>query len=217
VRARFTAGWTRLGRRDRRAVLVGAVILAAAFGARAGVQPYLRTLSNARARVERERDLLHREHELLAEVKHYPAWIPTAERSLLDEAPRLFAGPELATASATLVNYVSTRAIRHRVFVQQSASRSPTSVASGVVRLQVDLRAVGDLEGILSLLQDLEAGGKLLTVDNLTIAQAEQVGNGSSSRDEEVLVVSATISGYALGDADTTQDTLAVTAQGAMQ
>jgi hypothetical protein len=187
------------------------------LGARAGVQPYLRTLSDARARVERERDLLHRERELLAEVKHYPAWIPTAERSLLDEAPRLFAGPELATASATLVNYVSTRAISHRVFVQQSATRAPTQAASGVVRLQVDLRAVGDLEGILSLLRDLEAGAKLLTVDSLTIAHAERVGNETSSRDEEVLVVSATISGYALGDPDTTQDTLAVTAQGAMR
>jgi hypothetical protein len=166
--------------------------------------PYFHSLSEMRERVERERDLLQREQRMLAGMKSYPKRIPRAEAALLHEAPRLFAGPDLATASASLVNYVSTRAISHRVFVQQSASRTPESAAVGVARLQVDLRAVGDLEGILALLQDLESGSKLISVEHLAVAQSEHVGG--ESRDEEVLGMSATMSGYALGDAETAPD-----------
>jgi hypothetical protein len=192
---------------------LGVALLGAALGVRVVAVPYLHALSETKERMERERDLLEREQGLLAEVRTYPERMPRAENALLGEAPRLFGGPDLATASATLVNYVSTHAIGHRVFVQQSASRPPTPVAAGVARLQVDLRAVGDLEGILSLLQDLEGGSKLLTVDDLTIAQAEQVYPGEP-RDEEVLGMSATVSGYALGDAETVRDTVSLVAQG---
>jgi type II secretion system (T2SS) protein M len=204
VRHQLAARWSKLSPKDRRALALGVIILGTALGVRLGPIPYLHALSEAQERVERERDLLRREQRVLAEVKAYPKLIPRAEDALLHEAPRLFAGPDLATASASLVNYVSTRAVRHRVFVQQSASRTPESAAAGVARLQVDLRAVGDLEGVLALLQDLESGSKLIDVEHLSVAQAERVG--SESRDEEVLGVSATMSGYALGDANTTPD-----------
>jgi hypothetical protein len=176
--------WARLGPRDRRAVAVGAALLGGALAARVAVMPSIRLVEETRERIARERDLLARERALLAEVKAYPARMPGAERALLDEAPRLFGGADLATASATLVNYVSTRALEHRVFVQQSASRPPAAVASGVARLQVDLRAVGDLEGMLALLRDLESGPKLLTVERLTIGQAERLNLGGTPRDE---------------------------------
>jgi hypothetical protein len=212
------ARWAGLAPRDRRALALGAALLGAALGVRLVVLPYRDALADVRLRVERERDLLQRERTLLAEVKRYPERMPAAERALLAEAPRLFGGPDLATASATLVNYVSTTALRHRVFVQQSASRAPATVGgagSGVARLQVDLRAVGDLEGILALMQDLERGPKLLTVETLTLGRAERVSAGGPPRDEEVLAMSATVSGYALGDIEAGRDSLAVVAQAA--
>ena len=204
MRPLLAAKWGRLSPKDRRALTLGVVVLGAALGVRLGVMPYFHSLSEMRERVERERDILQREQRMLADMKAYPRRIPRAEDALLHEAPRLFAGPDLATASASLVNYVSTHAIRHRVFVQQSATRTPESAASGVARLQVDLRAVGDLEGILALLQDLESGSKLISVEHLAVAQAERVGG--ESRDEEVLGVSATVSGYTLGDVETAPD-----------
>jgi hypothetical protein len=82
-----------------------------------------------------------------------------------------------------------------------------------VAKLQVELRAIGDLEGILALLQDLEGGDKLLTVESLTLGQAERLNIGGSPRDEEVLAVIATVSGFALGDLESAGDTLAVVAQ----
>ena len=204
MRSLLAAKWGRLSPKDRSALRLGVIVLGAALGVRLGVMPYVRALSEVRERVERERDLLQREQRTLADMKAYPKRIPLAEDALLREAPRLFAGPDLATASASLVNYVSTHAISHRVFVQQSASRTPESAAVGVARLRVDLRAVGDLEGILALLQDLESGSKLISVEHLAVAQAERVG--SESRDEEVLGMSATMTGYALGVAETASD-----------
>jgi len=204
----------RLSPRDRHALTVGAALLAAALVVRVVVMPSIQLAADLRIRIERERDLLAREHAVVAEARAYPARMPAAERALLDEAPRLFGGADLATSSATLVNYVSTRALAHRVFVQQSASRPPTAVASGVARLQVELRAVGDLEGVLALLRDLESGPKLLTVERIALSQAERLNLGEAPRDEEVLGLSATVSGYALGDLEQ-QDTLSVVAQGA--
>jgi type II secretion system (T2SS) protein M len=215
VSERVTGWWPRLGPRDRRALALGAALLGAGLAVRVAVMPSIRLAGEMRDQIARERDLLGRERALLAEVKAYPARMPGTERALLDEAPRLFGGADLSTAPATLVNYLSTRALEHRVFVQQSASRPPSAVASGVTRLQVDFRAVGDLEGMLALLRELESGPKLLTVERLTIGQAERLNVGGTPRDEEVLGLSATVSGYALGDLEQGQDTLAVVAQGA--
>lgn len=205
----------RVGPRDRRALVIGAVLIGVALFVRAGVLPFTHALADSRQAVERERDLLGRERAVLAEVKRYPDRVAPAERALLDEAPRLFGGTDLATASAALMNYVSSRAVRHRVFVQQSAGGTPVAVAAGVARLQVDLRTVGDLAGILTLLQDLEGGPKLLTIDDLVITQAERLRVSAVTQDEEVLAMSASVSGYALGDVEADSNIPAGTSQAA--
>jgi hypothetical protein len=66
--------------------------------------------------------------------------------------------------------------------------------------LEIELRAVGDLEGILSFLRALESGPKLLDVKRIVITTAERL-NAGASEEEEVLGVSATVSGYALTEA----------------
>jgi Tfp pilus assembly protein PilO len=177
------------------------MVVASALAFHLIARPYLSAITDLRSAVAREQDLLRREQELLAEVKAYPVRLQHAERTLLRQAPRLFAGPDLVAASAALSNYVSGKAHGARVFVQHSETRSP-SAGDGVARLQLDLSAVGDLEGFLAFLQALESGSKLVTVNQLAIGQAQRV-NAAQSRDEEVLTFSATMSGYALTDPTT--------------
>lgn len=188
----------RLGRRDRRALTLGALMVVPAVVFQLGVKPYLHALADVRSRVIREQDLLAREQTLLAEVKSYPVRLERAEGTLLREAPRLFAGPDLVAASAALSSYVTGKAAASRVFVQRSETGSP-SAEEGVAQLAIDLHAVGDLEGILSFLQALESGPKLVTVSRLLIGKAERL-NPTESRDEEVLSVTASVGGYALDD-----------------
>ena len=187
-----------LTRRDRRALTLGALLAVPAVLVQLAVKPYLHSMADLRGRVAREQDLLRREQTLLAELKSYPARLRRSEAVLLREAPRLFAGPDLVAASAALSSYVSGKAAASRVFVQRSETGTP-SAEDGVARLAVDLHAVGDLEGILSFLQALESGPKLVTVSRLIIGKAERLNPGEAG-DEEVLSVTASVGGYALDD-----------------
>ena len=191
--------WLQRPRRERRTLAVCGLILAIAVAGEAAVKPYLATLRSVSERADRERDMLVREQRLLAEATTYPERFPRAEAALLAEAPRLFGAPDLATASAALVNYVSVHGIRHRVFVQQSATGEPEQGSGGVASIHVELQAVGDLQGILEFLQALESGSKLLTIERLAIAQAARV-SGRETSDEEMLALTATVTGYALSE-----------------
>jgi type II secretory pathway component PulM len=188
----------RLTRRDRRAMTIGAMLVLPAVAFHLVVRPYRNALADVRSRVVQEQDLLHRERALLAEVKAYPSRLQRAEATLLREAPRLFAGPDLTAASAALSNYVGGKALASHVFVQRSETESP-SPAAGVAQLQVELNAVGDLEGILSFLQSLESGPKLVTVHRLGIGKGDRVSIGEP-RDDEVLSLTAIVGGYALSE-----------------
>ncbi|HEX6616910.1 MAG TPA: type II secretion system protein GspM [Gemmatimonadales bacterium] len=191
-----------LSQRDRRALRTGALVLAAVLGVQLGLRPYVSELRDLRARTARERDLLVREQDLLAALRTYPARLTLAETALLRTAPRLFAGSDLATASAELSNHVTSLAYRHRVFVQQSETRAPEEAGAVVVSLRVELRALGDLEGIAAFLHALETGSKLLSIESLTLRPAERV-NPAEGEDEEVLALAAVIVGYALtGEGD---------------
>lgn len=186
-----------LSPRDRRALVLGGLLLVAALGFRFVALPYTRALADVRDRVERERDLLRREGALLADAQAYATRFERSEAVLLREAPRLFSAQDLVAATGALSNYVSDQAIRNRVFVQHSETRPPEVVADGIAKLQVDLRAVGDLEGLLSLLQSLETGAKLVTVERILVTPAAKITAGAP-RDEEVLGIVATVAGYAL-------------------
>jgi hypothetical protein len=189
--------WSNLTPRDRRAVQVGALLLVPALLFSVLIRPYLTALRATEAHTIRERDLLHRERALLAGVRSAPAHLQRAERVLLAEAPHLFGGSDLGTASAALAHYVGNTAAAHRVFLQGSETRPPEGGGDGVARIRVDLRAVSDLEGLLAFLHELETGPKLLTVEALAIAQTDRI-NGVERADEEILGLAATITGYVL-------------------
>jgi hypothetical protein len=199
-RARLEA----LNLRDRHALRVGGLVIAAAVGFRAVLLPYVHVRTGLHEQVARERDLLQREQALLVEAKTYGARFQSAERTLLGEAPRLFAGPDLVAATGSLSTYVGDRALRSRVFVQQSETREPEVAAEGVARIRVELRAVGDLEGLLSFLESLELGGegdKLVVVERLAVTPAERIVV-TEPIDEQVLGISASVAGYVLAEPD---------------
>lgn len=186
----------RLAARDRRAIKIGALVLLPAIVYVWGIAPLARGLGDLRSRADTEADALRRERTLLADAARYPALTARAESVLMREAPRLFQGTDPLAASAGLANYVGAHAARSRVFVQHSETRTAELAGEGVATLQVELRAVGDLHGLLGFLQALESGPKLVRVERLAIERSERIAGGD--RDEEVLTVAATVSGFAL-------------------
>lgn len=186
----------RLGARDRRALLLGAAVVLPALFFALGVRPYLRTLSDLHGRTEVQRGLLDRELQLLAGAKRYPQRLDSIEVVMRDEVPRLFGSDEI-TATAALAEYVGEHAARSRILVQQSETRTPEAVGGDVLALRVELRALGDLQGIMRFLRGLEAGPKLVRVESLAIERMEQYGAAGASS-TGALVLTATVEGYAV-------------------
>ena len=191
----------RLGRRDRRALLLGVAVLAPFFLFQYGLQPYLAARADVNEQLRTQRDLLTRELALLAQADAYPEAAAASVAALEEIEPRLFSGPDEISASGALVSYLGGEAERHRVLLQQSETRAAETTAEGLLVLAVGLRGMSDLQGLLSFLHALETGGKLVRVEQLGITRSGSAFR-SGRRDEEVLQFSALVSGYALADAE---------------
>lgn len=191
----------RLRQRDRRALAVGAAVLVPALLFTLGIRPFAHALAETREQLELQRDVLGRELALLAEAERYPTLMDRAEAVLEARIPRLLPGTDEVTATARLAGYLGEQTRRNRVLLQQSESRPAELLAGSVLAVQVELRALGDLEGLLSFLDALETGGTLVRVERLTIERQDRSG-GVGPYTTDPLVMSATVRGFAVQRTD---------------
>lgn len=188
--------WRTLSRRDRRAILIGAVVLLPGLVLIWGVRPYQAAVSDLRDRLATERATLARERAAVATARQNPKLKQRADSAMRTMRPRLFEGKDDVMASAELASYVGDVAHRSRVWLQDAGTRAATPAAEGVRTLRVEIRAESDLLGAMLFLQALEQGDKLVRVDRLDISRA----SGAESKESEILSIAATISGFAIGD-----------------
>ena len=181
--------------RDRRAILLGGLILAPALLWIWGVRPFRASLAELRERVVTEREALSRERAAIAAAQRNPALQRTADSAMRAVAPRLFAGRDDVMASAELASYLGEVSRARHVWLQDAATRPAVVVAGGVRALRVEIRAESDLQGVLSFLQALETGTKIVRVDRIDISRQP---NRSEDSGVETLAVSATITGFAI-------------------
>jgi hypothetical protein len=177
--------------RDRRALVIGGGIVAAAvaFAAlRGGGEP-----GGVRHAIRTEREALARERGLVLQAGAF-AHALTAERERLNElSPRLFRGEDALAAASAVEAYVLDAAERSRVAVRQSESRDAGGAGEGITALQVDLRGESDLRGVLSLVRALDSGARLVRVERLAIERTAAGAPGDPERLDFVL----TAFGYA--------------------
>ena len=189
----------RISPSERRTILIGMVLVLPALLWIYGVRPYREALVEARAEVAMQRDLLARELALLEDAERYPAAYRTADSALLRAAPRLFDESDDVLATARLTSYVAGQALGSRVLLQEAESRPAQRSRDGIRRLQVEIRAESDTEGMLRFLNSLERGAKLVVVDEISLEREER----SLARGRPpvgILVLRATLSGFALVD-----------------
>jgi hypothetical protein len=187
----------RLASRDRRALLLGAVVLLPALLWIWAVRPYLDALGTARDQLGVQRETLARERALLAAEPRLAAAYRAADSAYTEAAPALFASPDDLLAGAELATYVARAARTSHVWLREADPRPATASAAGVRTLQLELRAESDLEGITTFLQALERGPRRLRVERVSIqaAAGEDDEEGDGARP---LTLVATVSGYAL-------------------
>jgi hypothetical protein len=155
--------------RDRRAVLVGALLVLPATAWSQGVLPYLRAVREARAELRSERGLLDRELQVLAGAGRYPAEFGAGADRLLPEVPRLIGGGDDGAASAALAGYVRGVAQAARVHLTRLEPASSADAGAGVTALPLEVSGEADLEGVMTMLHLMETGPKLVHVTGMTL------------------------------------------------
>ncbi len=180
---------------ERRTVTIGASILLVSGAFVWGVRPFVASLNTAKEKLRVERETLARERAAVAQSRSNPLLQQRADSAMLLTAPRLFSGRDDVMASADLVAYLGAISLKARVLLQDAATRPSSVTAAGVRTLRVDIRAESDLQGILTLLQTLEWGDKLIRVERIDLSR---LPNASEDDRSETLSLSATISGFAL-------------------
>jgi hypothetical protein len=188
--------WSTMSTRDRRAVIIGALVLAPGLLLIWGVRPYQAALSDARDQLATQRATLARERAAVATARQNPQLQHVADSAMRSMRPRLFEGKDDVMASAELASYVGDVARKTRVWLQDAGTRPATPAADGVRTLRVEIRAESDMLGTMMFLQALERGQKLVRIDRLDISRSPR----ADEKEAETLSIAATISGFAVGD-----------------
>jgi hypothetical protein len=186
--------WSTMSPKDRRAIILGAVIVLPALIFIWGVRPYRIAMAETRDQLDAARLALSREKAAVAAKPTAPGGQQFADSALIFVAPRLFEGRDDAIASAQLAAYLGTVARRSRVLMQDANTRPSTTSPEGIRTLRVEVRAESDIQGITTFLHSLEAGQKLVRVDRLEISRVPGLEDRNGF---ETLTISATIAGFA--------------------
>jgi hypothetical protein len=182
--------------RDRRALLLGVMILAPALAFIWGVRPFLASLDRTREQIFEQRQLLSHEQAAVAAARQNPDLQGVADSAMRAMIPRLFEGRDDVMATAELVSHLGEIARANDMLLPSAATR-PTVLANGVRMLRVEIRGESDLSGVLSFLQAIEGGEKLLRVERLDISRSLAATEVDGI---EPLAVAASIVGFAIPD-----------------
>ena len=189
--------WRQLGPRDRRALLVGALLLGFALAVRFVAKPYLHTRTALVERLREQNALLQRELALVQAAPLVTENVAEATRNLARVRPRLLEARDALSAAAALVREVGEEARRHGVLVEAIDTRPAEPLGGDLTAVQVDVRGRGDLEGLLRWLHAIENGERFLRVEQLSLARFEG-GTTADSLDTETLAFAMSIRGFTL-------------------
>ena len=124
--------WSTMSAKDRRAIILGAVVVLPALVFIYGVRPYQAAMAATRDELETARLALSREKAVVAARPTAPGGQQSADSALTMVEPRLFEGRDDAIASAQLAAYLGSVARRSRVLMQDANTRPSTSSSETV-------------------------------------------------------------------------------------
>lgn len=160
---------TALASRDRRALWVGAALIASVLAWRVLVMPLATAHATNTERAELAAGLLARERALVRDGPRLPAALETARQQLRAISVSLLIADDTAAAIRALATALRTTA-REAGLVDVSVEGAPSPHWSGaVMEVQADIRAHGSTAALASWLAHLEGGERLLLVDRLDV------------------------------------------------
>ena len=188
------AGSTRLSPRERRVVTGGVAVSALALIAVYLILPFIHRWEEREEAIAVKADQVAR---LEAMVQAEPALRETLAE--LESAREGYVGAFLtgrtaALAASTLQTLLNGYADRSRVTLQNvDIGREAEELGEGLARIDLQLRVLGDIYGLVDLLFYIQNGEKLLVPDGLSVATARARGST-----EELLTWTLSLHAYYL-------------------
>ena len=174
-----------LSRRDRRALIMGLVVVAPALVFVLVGKPYMSAVSELRQQADAQRALLERELDVLARGPSFPREVELASQRVARAEARLVRSADEPVAEAELTRYFEDLAARSRVLLQEMRSVAlgrGVKPPAGTHVLRMTVTGESDLNGVAKFVQGIENGPLLLDITELSIEprppQRAQGGRG---------------------------------------
>jgi len=179
--------------RDRRALLFGGVVVAAAVLSLRVLPSLIRHASGAYAQLHERAALLARTREEMASLPTLRDSAATLSQALVRLAPQLLSGSTAAEAGSDLSGRMNLAAARAPARVERL---DPVSDSAGNGRLgRVRIRAAveTDVRGLVALIRAIDSGDEVLRLEELHV---EAPDPAAVNRGPEILKVEVTVSGW---------------------
>lgn len=184
----------RLKARDRRALVLGLLLVTPVAGYRVVVAPWLADTAELRASLAAERSLLARELAVVDGAAALPAAAADLQTELDGVRPWLLDAATALAASGALSRDVAAHAEDAGILIQEVQGRDGGEDVGAVHASSLAVRALGDLEGILRFLHALENEPTLLTVGELSLRTAGV--NDGDLEQGQLMSLALVVSGY---------------------
>ena len=182
---------SKLSGRDRRALVLGVVVLGPALAYGAVVRPYRAALADLHGQIEIERGLLEREEALIASAEVLPEIMYAAQTRAAKTTTRLLGAGNRVLAEAELTDYLQQVAGVSRVLLQQVRALSDTTWRGSpeLMPVRIAIQGESDLQGVATYMHRLESSPLLLRVAEVMInpiepTQPQQRGGNDDDDDE---------------------------------
>jgi hypothetical protein len=185
IRDRLAARFGSLSPRDRRAIVLGAVIVIPALLWAGAVRPWLGRVEDVRDRLAAESNLLAREHGIIREAPALPAQIDAARDEIDRIEARLIRAENPAMAETGMTSRLERLARGNRVLLQEVRSivgSPPGSLPDGIVPVYLSVTGESDFEGVLAFLNAVEQDEVRISIDGITLGPAPAGGESEGGR-----------------------------------
>jgi hypothetical protein len=202
-----------LSSRDRRALLIGAVIVVPLLAWAGVVRPYIRTLDDLRDRLAAEEALLVRERNVLRDAPNLPARLEAAGLDIAEVEACLISAANPALAEADITALLEVLARRNLVLLQEVRAITPPLAEEppeGVLPIYLSVSGESDFEGVLDFLSEVEHHPLLMKIHSLSMepgaVEAASGRGGRGGAQIATMTFDVMLEAFMVGDLNTGQD-----------
>jgi len=179
--------------RDRRALILGGVVIAAAVLSLRAVPWGVRRAAGSYVELRERAGLLARTREEMAALPMLRDSAATLSQALVALAPQLLSGSTATEAGSDLSGRMNLAAARAPARVER-LDPMPDSTGNGRLgRVRVRAALETDVRGLVALIRAIDAGDEVLRLEELHV---EAPDPAAVNRGPEILKVEVTVSGW---------------------